>query len=88
MSCAWYPLNFFLKTKSFFLFGSAEMMHPSSIVEKPAQDRQLFDHRPLQLNEDDYQRVCRIPKHKVSHQSVFMTLHKSYYIFISLGLLR
>lgn len=25
----------------------------------------LFDHRPLELNEDDYQRVCRIPKKKV-----------------------
>ncbi|XP_047330828.1 DNA (cytosine-5)-methyltransferase CMT3 [Impatiens glandulifera] len=24
----------------------------------------LFDHRPLQLNNDDYQRVCQIPKHK------------------------
>lgn len=24
----------------------------------------LFDHRPLELNEDDYQRVCQIPKHK------------------------
>ncbi|KAJ6307252.1 hypothetical protein OIU76_017112 [Salix suchowensis] len=24
----------------------------------------LFDHRPLELNEDDYQRVCRIPKKK------------------------
>ena len=25
----------------------------------------LFDHRPLQLNDDDYQRVCQIPKIKV-----------------------
>ncbi|MCE3051047.1 hypothetical protein HAX54_048806 [Datura stramonium] len=24
----------------------------------------LYDHRPLQLNEDDYQRVCQIPKRK------------------------
>ncbi|GAB2279436.1 hypothetical protein Dimus_014076, partial [Dionaea muscipula] len=24
----------------------------------------LYDHRPLQLNEDDYQRVCQIPKEK------------------------
>ncbi|KAL4340831.1 hypothetical protein GQ457_08G034730 [Hibiscus cannabinus] len=24
----------------------------------------LYDHRPLQLNTDDYQRVCRIPKRK------------------------
>lgn len=25
----------------------------------------LFDHRPLRLNDDDYQRVCQIPKKKV-----------------------
>lgn len=25
----------------------------------------LYDHRPLKLNEDDYERVCRIPKKKV-----------------------
>ncbi|MCE0480506.1 DNA (cytosine-5)-methyltransferase 1 [Datura stramonium] len=24
----------------------------------------MYDHRPLQLNEDDYHRVCQIPKHK------------------------
>ncbi|KAG9459845.1 hypothetical protein H6P81_004353 [Aristolochia fimbriata] len=24
----------------------------------------LFDHRPLQLNDDDYQRVCHVPKQK------------------------
>lgn len=28
-------------------------------------DRLLFDHRPLELNSDDYERVCRIPKKKV-----------------------
>ena len=25
----------------------------------------LYDHRPLELNEDDYARVCLIPKFKV-----------------------
>lgn len=29
-----------------------------------ALEHALHDHRPLQLNEDDYQRVCRIPKQK------------------------
>ncbi|XP_010243384.1 PREDICTED: DNA (cytosine-5)-methyltransferase 1-like isoform X2 [Nelumbo nucifera] len=29
-----------------------------------SQKAMLFDHCPLQLNEDDYQRVCRIPKKK------------------------
>ncbi|KAF8396032.1 hypothetical protein HHK36_017644 [Tetracentron sinense] len=31
---------------------------------KPSQKSMLYDHRPLQLNEDDYQRVCHIPKLK------------------------
>lgn len=34
-------------------------------MDRPIAKRQLFDHRPLQLNEDDYQRVCAIPKKKV-----------------------
>ncbi|XP_020258733.1 LOW QUALITY PROTEIN: DNA (cytosine-5)-methyltransferase 3-like [Asparagus officinalis] len=33
-------------------------------VEKPGEDRKLFDHRSLQLNEDDYRRVCRVAKRK------------------------
>ena len=38
----------------------------------------LFDHRPLELNEDDYQRVCRIPKKKV-----FFTLNLNQITVIS-----
>ncbi|KAL2906241.1 hypothetical protein RDABS01_004951 [Bienertia sinuspersici] len=29
-----------------------------------ASDSVIYDHRPLQLNTDDYQRVCQIPKEK------------------------
>ncbi|KAG5123680.1 hypothetical protein JHK82_030417 [Glycine max] len=29
-----------------------------------APDRILYDHRPLQLNKDDYERVCQIPQKK------------------------
>lgn len=29
------------------------------------KERLLYDHRPLELNSDDYQRACRIPKRKV-----------------------
>eukprot|EP01018_Ginkgo_biloba_P005150 Gb_13672 [translate_table: standard] len=36
----------------------------SPLNKKAAQKASLYDHRPLQLNEDDYQRVCRIPKRK------------------------
>ncbi|RWR87147.1 DNA cytosine-5-methyltransferase 1-like protein [Cinnamomum micranthum f. kanehirae] len=31
---------------------------------KAPQKAILFDHRPLRLNDDDYQRVCQIPKRK------------------------
>ncbi|WCJ42232.1 DNA (cytosine-5)-methyltransferase 1 [Euphorbia peplus] len=27
-------------------------------------EQKLYDHRPLKLNDDDYERVCRIPKNK------------------------
>ena len=29
------------------------------------QESKLLDHQPLKLNEDDYTRVCKIPKRKV-----------------------
>jgi DNA (cytosine-5)-methyltransferase 1 len=28
-------------------------------------NKMLYDHRPLKLNVDDHERVCRIPKEKV-----------------------
>ncbi|CAK9140068.1 unnamed protein product [Ilex paraguariensis] len=37
------------------LFGSEALPH------------QIFDHRPLQLNEDDYRRVCQIPMRKCAN---------------------
>ena len=41
-------------------------MGGSSIKGQRLQERsKLFDHRPLKLNEDDYERVCQIPKKKV-----------------------
>ncbi|KAH9321354.1 hypothetical protein KI387_015993, partial [Taxus chinensis] len=36
----------------------------SATSKKPPQNTVLYDHRSLQLNEDDLQRVCRIPKRK------------------------
>ncbi|KAL6982395.1 DNA (cytosine-5)-methyltransferase cmt3 [Sarracenia purpurea var. burkii] len=36
----------------------------SSSFESEASEHVLFDHRPLQLNDDDYQRTCQIPKRK------------------------
>ncbi|EOY32387.1 Chromomethylase 1, putative isoform 3 [Theobroma cacao] len=40
-----------------------EEMPGSSPKAKPAKHL-LYDHRPLELNVDDYQRVCQIPKKK------------------------
>ncbi|KAF7809603.1 putative DNA (cytosine-5)-methyltransferase CMT1 [Senna tora] len=33
-------------------------------IQSQPQRQILYDHRPLQLNKDDFQRVCRIPKKK------------------------
>ncbi|XP_039011093.1 DNA (cytosine-5)-methyltransferase CMT3-like isoform X1 [Hibiscus syriacus] len=45
-----------------FIRLSREEM-PGSLRAKSGKHL-LYDHRPLQLNTDDYQRVCRIPKRK------------------------
>ncbi|KAJ6849683.1 putative carboxypeptidase SOL1 isoform X1 [Iris pallida] len=41
--------------------------------EMPSQKRELLDHRPLRLNDDDYQPVCHIPKKKdhMKNMSIF-----------------
>ncbi|NP_001290533.1 DNA (cytosine-5)-methyltransferase CMT3 [Elaeis guineensis] len=41
-----------------------ELVNSASGAGRLSQKAILFDHRPLQLNEDDYLRVCRIPKKK------------------------
>ncbi|KAH0455874.1 hypothetical protein IEQ34_015906 [Dendrobium chrysotoxum] len=41
-----------------------DLVDPASNPKKALLHNNLFDHRPLQLNEDDYMRVCRIPKKK------------------------
>lgn len=56
---AWY---FSAKRKLNFVW-SAEMMG-SSLGSKPL-NQLLHDHRSLELNTDDYDRVCQIPKRKV-----------------------
>ncbi|KAK9052038.1 hypothetical protein SSX86_028666 [Deinandra increscens subsp. villosa] len=33
-------------------------------VDVGSSEHHLYDHRPLKLNDDDYQRVCQIPKRK------------------------
>ncbi|KAF5735727.1 Chromomethylase 1 putative isoform 3 [Tripterygium wilfordii] len=46
----------FIRLRKHELFGSLHEIEPSEML--------LYDHRPLELNSDDYQRVCRIPKKK------------------------
>ncbi|KAI4297431.1 hypothetical protein L6164_037323 [Bauhinia variegata] len=48
--------------QQFIRLSKNEMMGES--VKLTASKPMLYDHRPLQLNTDDYQRVCRIPKRK------------------------
>ncbi|KAK1309987.1 DNA (cytosine-5)-methyltransferase 1 [Acorus calamus] len=40
------------------------LSHVSSSLTESTPNMRLLDHRPYQMNEDDYMRVCEIPKHK------------------------
>jgi hypothetical protein len=42
----------------------------------------LYDHCPLKLNDDDYQRVSRIPKRKVFSFAIHFIQYLLYCIFI------
>ncbi|OMP03392.1 hypothetical protein COLO4_10449 [Corchorus olitorius] len=37
---------------------------PGSLSKEKPDKHKLYDHRPLKLNNDDYERVCHIPKRK------------------------
>ncbi|OMO79806.1 hypothetical protein CCACVL1_13403 [Corchorus capsularis] len=37
---------------------------PGSLLKEMLDEHKLYDHRPLKLNNDDYERVCHIPKQK------------------------
>ncbi|XP_028078261.1 DNA (cytosine-5)-methyltransferase 1-like [Camellia sinensis] len=41
-----------------------DMFHSIVAAKKESQQMILYDHIPLQLNDDDYERVCHIPKKK------------------------
>nr|AIU80190.1 chromomethylase [Hevea brasiliensis] len=38
--------------------------YTAAAAKNASRPRMLYDHRPLKLNSDDYERVCRIPKKK------------------------
>ncbi|KAH7840043.1 hypothetical protein Vadar_011878 [Vaccinium darrowii] len=50
------------KFQRFIRLGKDELL--SSASRSEPIDRILFDHRPLRLNDDDHQRVCKVPKKK------------------------
>ncbi|KAG0476467.1 hypothetical protein HPP92_013308 [Vanilla planifolia] len=54
--------------KTYFQYSirlsAQDLMDPSCDPKKAKLHNTLFDHRPLQLNEDDYLRVCRVPVKK------------------------
>ncbi|PWA53876.1 DNA (cytosine-5)-methyltransferase 3 [Artemisia annua] len=49
--------------QKFIRLKKNEMPGYSALGQK-SLDHSLYDHRPLRLNEDDYHRVCKIPKKK------------------------
>ncbi|ESQ35713.1 hypothetical protein EUTSA_v10006850mg [Eutrema salsugineum] len=49
--------------QKFIRLSRAESLIPCDGGEA-SQSRMLYDHQPLQLNDDDYERVCRIEKKK------------------------
>lgn len=49
----------------------SDMICYSDAEKNASKPPMLYDHRPLQLNEDDNGRVCHIPKKKVRFPSRF-----------------
>lgn len=59
------PYNLEPKTEFQKLIRLRRTEMPGCLTFKSeATEHNLYDHRPLQLNQDDYERVCQIPKKK------------------------
>jgi hypothetical protein len=56
----------------------AEMLGIST--EKKSSKSLLHDHRSYEMNTDDYQRACRIPKRKVFDNPLYFICHKERYL--------
>ncbi|PIA27393.1 hypothetical protein AQUCO_07800023v1 [Aquilegia coerulea] len=52
------------KFQKFIRSSKEELMGVTGFPPIPTETAVIYDHRPLLLNIDDYQRVCRIPKRK------------------------
>jgi hypothetical protein len=53
------------------VFSSLEMVNYTADFES-APSGLLYDHRPYKLNNDDYERVCLIPKKKVPYLELIL----------------
>ena len=52
-------------TQTSFYFCYVDLFDSEASAKSSSQMKMLYDHIPLRLNEDDYERVCQIPKEKV-----------------------
>ena len=59
-------LSYLCQSELIFLSYSYEDMKDYSFGDTIPKEGQLFDHQPLQLNRDDYERVRQIPVKKAS----------------------
>lgn len=60
-------IRLLLKIESVSPFFSTGMLASPEDPKSNSTNDVLYDHHPLNLNKDDYQRVCMIPKKKVHH---------------------
>jgi hypothetical protein len=56
----------FLGQVTLFCYSFSDIQDYSFRGDDPSEEGKLFDHQPLKLNKDDYERVQRIPVKKVS----------------------
>lgn len=59
------PYHGYLNDFDFVSFSFSVEMMGSALNDSIEKKVTLYDHRPILLGEDDYLRVCRIPKIKV-----------------------
>lgn len=71
------------KMISFFFPIYVDVASFIGAAKNASSSQMLYDHRPLKLNNDDYQRVCHIPKKKVSLPCLLL-LHRNEFIHLGI----
>lgn len=64
------------KFQRFIRSKKQELMGIDGSYEEPSAQDMLHDHRPFELNNDDYQRVCQIPKRREQIFGIYMVLER------------